>query len=70
MRDINRIKPFLEKVEELWQYMPDMRFGQIMEYLYQMGKQKFGYDPYQYEEEQWTELINELIKRMGSIKYD
>ena len=39
-----------------------MRFDQIIECLYQMGKQKFGYDSYLYEEEQWTELINDFIK--------
>lgn len=30
MRDPNRIKPFLDKIEELWLKNPDFRFGQLM----------------------------------------
>ena len=30
MRDINRIKPFLEKLELLWKQCPDLRFGQLV----------------------------------------
>ena len=30
MRDKNRIKPFLQKVEELWLKYPDLRFGQLL----------------------------------------
>ena len=30
MRDPNRIKPFLEKIEKLWSENPDWRFGQLV----------------------------------------
>ena len=30
MRDPKRIKPFLQKLEELWLKNPDLRFGQLM----------------------------------------
>lgn len=30
MRDPNRIKPMLEKLEEAWRLYPDMRLGQLV----------------------------------------
>lgn len=30
MRDKNRIKPFLERLEKVWNKVPDWRFGQLM----------------------------------------
>lgn len=30
MRDIKRIKPFLEKLEKAWNFSPDLRFGQLL----------------------------------------
>lgn len=30
MRNINRIKPFLEKFGEEWEKNPDLRFGQFL----------------------------------------
>ncbi len=31
MRDINRIKPTLKKIEEIWKQYPDLRLGQLLE---------------------------------------
>jgi hypothetical protein len=33
LRDINRIKPFLQKLEELWLANQDLRFSQLMNFL-------------------------------------
>ena len=30
MRDVNRIRPFLESVAEVWEKYPDLRFGQLV----------------------------------------
>lgn len=30
MRDKDRIKPFLERLEKVWNKVPDWRFGQLM----------------------------------------
>ena len=30
MRDKNRIKPFLERLEKVWNKVPDWRFGQLV----------------------------------------
>ena len=30
MRDINRIRPFLDELEQMWLKVPDWRFGQLI----------------------------------------
>jgi hypothetical protein len=30
MRDIKRIRPFLKKLGDIWETVPDWRFGQLM----------------------------------------
>lgn len=34
MRDINRIKPFLEQFEKMWTQNPDYRFGQLVKAIF------------------------------------
>ncbi len=59
MRDINRIEPFLKKVEELWKLYPDFRFGQII-YLLAEG---IGRDIFFPEEKEWLEVIQKEIDK-------
>lgn len=55
MRNKNRIKPFLNTLEEAWKTVPDWRFGQLMiNFLGQLPR-----DPFFYEED---EMKQELIK--------
>ena len=58
MRDINRIKPFLEEIEKLWEKVPDWRFGQLI--INVLGTCKK--DPFFYEEEEMLELWKEFFK--------
>lgn len=58
MRDKNRIKPFLEQLEQLWLQNPDLRFGQLIHLL----ANEIGRDIFFPEEEEWIENINKLIK--------
>lgn len=61
MRDRKRIKPFLEKIEEEWNLIPDWRFGQFMvNFLGQLPR-----DPFFYED---NELLEELDKFMEPYK--
>lgn len=53
MRDPKRIKPFLEKLEQIWNKFPDMRFGQFIENVSHLKKQEL----YFLEEEQLLELF-------------
>jgi len=56
MRDINRIKPFLEKVGELWKRVPDWRFGQLMyNFLSEIG------DPFYLSEDEFIEKLDKYL---------
>ncbi len=59
MRDKNRIKPFLDKIEKLWLQNPDYRFGQLI-YLI-AGKLKHD-DIFFPEEKEWEDTLDKLIK--------
>jgi hypothetical protein len=39
MRDINRIKPTLKKIEDLWLSNPDLRFGQLVVNIFRAEEQ-------------------------------
>lgn len=56
MRDKNRIKPFLQKLEKLWLKYPDYRFGQI---IYMLADE-IGRDIFFPEEKEWEEAIDKL----------
>ena len=59
MRNKNRIKPFLNKLEKLWLKYPDLRFGQILHALrIKMNKD----DTFYLEEDEWTRVINKLLE--------
>jgi len=57
MRDKNRIKPFLAKLEEYWLKYPDLRFGQIIYLL----AEKIERDIFFPEEKEWLEHIQKGI---------
>jgi len=56
MRDINRIKIFLERVEEQWKELPDWRFGQLMYNFFS----EYG-DPFYWEEDVFLEKLEKFI---------
>ena len=58
MRDIKRIKPFLEEIEKLWEKVPDWRFGQLIVNVLGTCKK----DPFFYEEDEMLELWKEAFK--------
>ena len=58
MRDIKRIKPFLEEIEKLWEKVPDWRFGQLIMNVLGTCKK----DPFFYEENEMLELWKEFFK--------
>ena len=63
MRNPNRIKPFLNKLEELWIIQPDLRFGQIIYIL----ANEIGRDIFFPEEKEWEEKIDILISKRLSM---
>jgi len=67
MRDKNRIKPFLQKVEEIWLKYPDLRFGQI---IYMLADE-IGRDIFFSEEKEWELNINKLLcNKFGNLESD
>lgn len=60
MRDKKRIKPFLNKVEELWLKYPDLRFGQIIYLLADDIKRDIFFP----EEEEWLKAIQKNIDKI------
>lgn len=48
MRNINRIEPFLKKLQNLWSSRPDLRFGQIISIL----EDKLDKDSFNAEEDE------------------
>lgn len=60
MRDPERIRPFLERLAELWERSPDQRFGQLIMNLCRPGDGSLGFlDPWEWEEEYWEKLIEQ-----------
>lgn len=60
MRPKNRIKPFLEKIEELWSscdYLTDWRFGQLMSNF----QKQYG-DPFYWEEKDFIKKFEEFLQ--------
>ena len=57
MRDINRIKPFLEKFSMLWLEHPQYRFGQL---VYNLGRD-LNRDIFNVEEDEWLQIIQKEI---------
>jgi len=59
MRDKNRIKPFLNKLELLWTNSYDLRFGQIICLLQNRMDRDDVFYP---EEEEWIKALDDLLK--------
>ena len=61
MRDINRIKPFLDELCAFWELNPDLRFGQM---IYVLAQYLNCGDIFFPEDEKWLEAIeNSKIAR-------
>ena len=64
MRNPDRIEPFLQKLGELWKYLPDYRFGQL---IYRLADE-LGQDIFFPEEDVWLEKIDKLIIEFEEYK--
>jgi len=59
MRNLNRIKPIISKLEELWLTSPDLRFGQI---VYIVASKLKVNDIFFPEDDKWLEAIEKAIE--------
>jgi hypothetical protein len=61
-RPIERIKPFLDKLSELWLKFPDLRFAQIVNLIEVKSKEMYQIqDIFYLEEVQIAQVIKELL---------
>lgn len=63
MRDINRIRPFCERLIKAWQAAPDLSFGQLMENVFRSN----GRDPFYIEDDEMIEQIESFVKRFEAF---
>jgi hypothetical protein len=67
MRDPNRIKPFLAKLEELWLQHPDLRFGQMVAWITPGPDRLTEKQPaFHAEDPDWQEELEYRLVRFGS----
>jgi len=66
MRDPNRIKPYCDTLATIWGMVPDWRLGQLMINAIEAYKEKYHYDPFYMEDQDFLmylfNYINEVIK--------
>lgn len=58
MRNKNRIKPFLERLEKVWNEVPDWRFGQLMCNVLN----SMPIDPFHIEDKEMIEYFENFLK--------
>lgn len=58
MRKKERIKPFLERLEKVWELVPDWRFGQLMVNVFG----SMNRDPFFPEDEEMIEIIEKFFE--------
>ena len=66
MRNPDRIDPFLEKLGELWKYLPDYRFGQLICRL----AGELGQDIFFPEENEWLRAIDKVTTIVEKYERD
>ena len=60
MRDVNRINETLEKLRVLWELCPDLRFGQLLDWIRFIGGGTQS-STFYWEEDRWNEAIQKCI---------
>lgn len=60
MRDPNRIKLLLEKIERIWSYYPDLRFGQLCIAIFDTANSDIIFTM---EDDEFDKKLNQFLKR-------
>lgn len=64
MRDPNRIKPFLDRLGKVWKQLPDLRFGQLIENVFETIHQRQGLDCFYVEDDDMIKTIEAAVQTM------
>lgn len=64
MRDPDRIDIITEKFKTLWHEVPDFRFWQVIQCLFEkMPEEKSGSDPFYWEDDVWNTILDGMLNR-------
>ena len=66
MRDPERINPFCEELIQLWRQVPDWRFAQFVSNLMIAYRNKYGYDAFYCEDENFITFAQDWIKELSA----
>ena len=58
MRDINRIRPFCERLAAAWERFPDLRFGQ---FIFNVYSRHTSGDPFFVEDDETIKMIEKFV---------
>jgi len=62
MRNPERINQLLSNLEQVWKKYPDLRFGQLIDFIKsQCPEDRKNTDPFYWEDDFWDELIRSHI---------
>lgn len=61
MRNLNRIPITTDLFQKLWQKYPDLRFGQLFDWIRNEAYNKYHIDPFFIEEDEWNKIIEEML---------
>ena len=62
MRDPNRIDKFCDELNRLWHQIPDWRFGQLMINAIEAHKEKYSYDSFYMEDDEFIKYLYDYIR--------
>lgn len=65
MRDINRIRPFCERLAAAWEHFPDFRFGQFILDVYSVGADR---DPFFIEDDESIQMIEKFVDEYSTFE--
>ena len=63
MRDINRIRPFCERLIKAWESAPDLRFGQLIENVFRSSSD----DQFYIEDDEMIERIEAFVRQFNML---
>lgn len=70
MRDKSRIRPYLNRLGDIWEKHPDLRFGQLIDIFHLYMQHQVLKDPYYTEDEELLRYMYSFYKEGEYAKED
>ncbi|GMO10875.1 MAG: hypothetical protein Nk1A_9210 [Endomicrobiia bacterium] len=68
-RKLERIDEFIEQLGKLWKWLPDERFGQVVLYIAEVIRDKYGKDYVGMEDGELLKIIKNMIEEAEETYY-